>query len=275
MKPQKLIMSTFIQMPQTLTDLKTKSNFLEIYTYFLVRSLITNNSYTASITATELAAKIGVSDLTIKRYIKDLKPYFDNITKSKTTGDHYYNVYHFTYLSKDYSIVLPSLIEDSELTAEQKGILLKIKMECEKGTNFIKYISKSELVKILGIGKNQINRKLQPLLDKGYISYVGNSLQLSQKYFPLSLEAIEITNYVYKVIYDFCLHQKVCPPLREAKALNYIAGKYPELDDELVKTLQERCAKLPREVSLDYFVYVLSHKEVHRDNVTDYGFIID
>lgn len=274
MKPQKLIMSTFIQMPQTLTDLKTKSNFLEIYTYFLVRSLITNNSYTASITETELADKIGVSDRTIVKYIKDLKPYFDNVTKSKTTGD-YYNVYHFTYLSKDYSIVLPSLIEDSELTAEQKGILLKIKMECEKGTNFIKYITKSELVKILGIGKNQINRKLQPLLDKGYISYVGNSLQLSQKYFPLSLEALEITNYVYKVIYDFCLWQKVCPPLREAKALNYIAGKYPELDDELVKVLQERCSKLPREVSLDYFVYVLNRKHIQRNNITDYGFMID
>ena len=268
-------MSTFIQMPLSLNQLKTKSNFLEIYTYFLIRSLIADNSYTVSIVETDLADKTGVSDRTIVKYIKDLEPYFDNVTKSKTTGDHYYNVYHFTYLSKDYSIVLPSLIEDSELTTEQKGILLKIKMECEKGTNFIKYIYKSELVKILGIGKNQINRKLQPLLDKGYISYVGNSLQLSQKHFPLSLNNTEITNYVYKVIYDFCLWQKVCPPLRDTQALSYIAGKYPELDDELVKVLQERCSKLSGEVSLDYFVYVLNRKHMNRDNITDYGFIID
>ena len=89
-------MSMFIQMPQTLTNLKTKSNFSEIYTYFLIRSQIKDNSYTASIAETELADKIGVSNLTIKRYIKDLKPYFDNVTKSKATGDHYYNVYHFT-----------------------------------------------------------------------------------------------------------------------------------------------------------------------------------
>lgn len=39
--------------------------------------------------------------------------------------------------------------------------------------------------------------------------------------------------------------------------------------------LAERCSKLPKEVSLDYFVYMLNDKYVHRDNITDYGFIID
>ena len=268
-------MSMFIQMPQTLTNLNTKSNFLEIYTYFLIRNQIKNNNYTASIAETELAQMIGVSIATIERYIKDLKPYFDSVTKTRDTGDHYYNVYHFTYLKNDYSWCSSELISDTELTPEQKGILLKIKMECAKGTNFIKFNTKPELIKTIGISVNLINKKLKPLLDKGYISYVGNSLQLSQRYFPLSLKDTEITNYVYKVIYDFCLWQKVCPPLRDTQALSYIAGKYPELDDELVKVLQERCAKLPREVSLDYFVYVLNRKHMHRDNITDYGFIID
>ena len=254
-------MSMFIQMPQTLTKLKTKSNFSEIYTYFLIRSQIKDNSYTASIAETELADKIGVSNLTIKRYIKDLKPYFDNVTKSKATGDHYYNVYHFTYLSKDYSIVLPSLIEDSELTTEQKGILLKIKMECEKGTNFIKYIYKSELVKILGIGKNQINRKLQPLIDKGYICYVGNSLHLTLKYFPLSMDS-SLKNYIYETIYKFCLMQKVCPPLRDTQALSYLGAKYPEQDKQLIDDLYKRCANLPKDVSLDYFVKALENKKI-------------
>lgn len=268
-------MSIFIQMPSNLTQLKTNSKFLEIYTYFYIRNQIKSKLLTATISEKELMQILGVSDFTIKKYIKDLKPYLATVTKTKTIGKFPCNVYHFTYLKNDYSWCSPELISDIELTPEQKGILLKIKMECAKGTNFIKFNTKPELIKTIGISVNLINKKLKPLIDKGYISYVGNSLQLSQKYFPLSLKSTEITNYVYKVIYDFCLHQKVCPPLREAKALNYIAGKYPELDDELVKVLQERCSKLPREVSLDYFVYVLSHKKVHRDNVTDYGFIID
>ena len=92
---------------------------------------------------------------------------------------------------------------------------------CEKGTNFIKFNTKPELIKTIRISVNLINKKLKPLLDKGYISYVGNSLRLSQRYFPLSLKDTEITNYIYKVIYDFCLWQKVCPPLRDTQALLY------------------------------------------------------
>lgn len=268
-------MSTYIQMPQTLTDLKSKNNFLEIYTYFLIRNQIKDNNYTASIAETELAAKVNVCETTMKGYIKELKPFFDSVAKTRGAKEQCYNIYHFTYLSKDYSIVNSELISDPELTPEQKGILLKIKLMCEKGTNFIKFNTKPELIKTIGISVNLINKKLKPLLDKGYISYVGNSLQLSQRYFPLSLKDTEITNYVYKVIYDFCLWQKVCPPLRDTQALSYIAGKYPELDDELVKVLQERCAKLPREVSLDYFVYVLNRKHIQRNNITDYGFMID
>lgn len=119
-------MSTFIQMSLSLIQLKTKSKFTELYTYFLIRSQIKNNSYITSIAEAELVDKIGVSDVTTGKYIKDLEPYFDKIT----TGKYVHNVYHFTYLSKDYSIVLPSLMADTELTQEQKRIL--IKLMCEK-----------------------------------------------------------------------------------------------------------------------------------------------
>lgn len=276
MIPQQLIMSTFIQMPQTLINLTTKSNFLEIYTYFLIRSQIKDNSYTASIPEKELADKIGIkSDKTIRTYIKNLNPYFDNVTKTKTTGEHYYNVYHFTYLNKDYSIVLPTLIENEELTPKQKGILIKIKLMCEKGTNFIKYDSKSELTKIIGIGKNDITKILKELEDKGYICFINKSLHLTQKYFPLSLNETDIYNYIYKVIYNYCLIHKICPPLRETKALGYIAAKYPNIDDSLKNELVKRCSNLPKDVSLDYFVKALNNKTVDRTIKTNYGFIIE
>lgn len=64
-----------------------------------------------------------------------------------------------------------------------KGILIKIKLVCENGTNFIKYGSKKELAKNIGIGINQINSKLQPLIDKGYLKYIGKSLHLNPIHF--------------------------------------------------------------------------------------------
>ena len=271
-------MSTFIQMPQTLTNLKTKSNFLEIYTYFLIRSQIKDSSYIASIAETELADKIGVSDRTIIKYIKDLEPYFDNVTKTKTIGDHYYNVYHFTYLSKDYSIVLPSLIEDNELTPEQKGILIKIKMMCEKGTNFIKYDSKSELVKIIGIGKNQINGKLQPLIDKGYLKYIGKSLHINPIHFPLSLKidnsADALRNYIYETIYAYCFIKDVCPPLRDKESLSWLMAEYGEIDNRLKEDLVKRFPTLPKDVSLDYFVKGMRNKKIERKEKLDWNFTL-
>lgn len=88
-------MSTFIQIPLNLTELTTKSKFAEIYTYFLVRSQIKDNSCMASISEAELSGRLNVSERTIKKYISDLKPYFDSVT-----------------LTKDYWVILPSLIND-------------------------------------------------------------------------------------------------------------------------------------------------------------------
>ena len=170
-------------MPQTLIDLNTRSKFLEIYTYFLIKDQFKDNSLKASISEKELAQLTNTSERTIKRYIKDLEPFFENVTKTKSSGEHYYNVYHFTQLNNDFSIALHTLKDDTELTPEQKGILIKIKLVCENGTNFIKYGSKKELAKNIGIGINQINSKLQPLIDKGYLKYIGKSLHLNPIHF--------------------------------------------------------------------------------------------
>lgn len=263
-------MSTFIQIPLSLIALTTKSKFSEIYTYLLIRSQIKDNSYTASISEKELSVILNVSDTTIEKYVKDLKPYFNSVTLTKGNGTYPYNVYHFSKLSKDYSVVLPSLIMNTDLTPEEKGILIKIKLQCNRGTNYITYKAKADLVKILGIGKNQINKKIQPLIDKGYIFFIKNTLHVTSTFFPLgTLEgdsAHSIKNYIYTAIYKFCLIRKVVPPLRDNKALGYLVAKYPspELNNIFLKTLCERCKELPDNVSLDYFVMVLEGKKVDR-----------
>lgn len=270
-------MSTFIQIPLKLIELNTKSKFAEIYTYFLIRSQIKDSSYTASIPEAELSEKLGVSDTTIEKYIKDLKPYFDSVTLKKGSSTYPFNVYHFTKLSKDYSIVLPTLISNTELTPEEKGILIKIKLMCNKGTNYITYNTKADLVKIIGIGKNQINKKLQPLLDKGYIWFIKNTLHITTKYFPLgNLEGettTAIRNYIYETIYKFCILKGTVPPLRDNKALGYLMAKYPEKDNSIIDTINERCKILPADVSLDYFVMVLEDKKIERVK-TKFGNII-
>lgn len=261
-------MSIFTKMPQTLIDLNTKSKFSEIYTYFLIKDQFKDNSLKASISEKELAQLTDTSEITIKRYIKDLEPFFENVTKTKSSGEHYYNVYHFTQLKNDFSIVLHTLKDDTELTAEEKGILIKIKLQCCKGTNYIRFNSKADLIKILGIGKNQITKKLKQLEEKGHICYIGNSLQLSTKYFPLSLvkgDSVDaVKNFLYETIYKYCIVNKTIPPLRANKALNYLIAKFPNIDDSFAEILAKKCPTLPADISLDYFVKALTDNTINR-----------
>ena len=86
MKTQYLIMSTFTKMPSSLIQLNTRSKFLEIYTYFLIKDQFKDNSLKASISEKELAQLTNTSESTIKRYIKDLEPFFESVTKTKSSG---------------------------------------------------------------------------------------------------------------------------------------------------------------------------------------------
>ena len=261
-------MSSFIQIPLSLANLKTRSKFIEIYTYLLIRNQIKDNSYKASISEAELAKLSDTDERSVRRHIDNLKPYFDGVTLHKGNGTYPYNVYQFSRLDKDYSIVLPELIDDTELTPEEKGILIKIKLQCCKGTNYIRYSSKADLVKILGIGKNQITKKFKQLEEKGHICYIGNSLQLSTKYFPLSLvkgDSVDaVKNFLYETIYKYCIVNKTIPPLRDNKALNYLIAKFPNIDDSFAEILAKKCQTLPADISLDYFVKALTNNNIDR-----------
>lgn len=181
-------------------------------------------------------------------------------------------MYQFAKLEKDYSIVLPELITDSELTPEEKGILIKIKLQCCKGTNYIRFNSKADLTSIIGISKNLIAKKLKQLEEKGHICYIGNSLQLSTKYFPLSLvkgDSVDaVKNFLYETIYKYCIVNKTIPPLRDNKALNYLIAKFPNIDDSFAEILAKKCPTLPADISLDYFVKALTDNNINRTKQT-------
>lgn len=271
-------MSTFIQIPSNLTKIKSNNKFIEIYTYLLIRNQIKDSSYKASISEKELSTILDVSERSVKKYISDLKTYIDDTTLCQGNGKYPYNVYHFSRLEKDYSIILPSIISDTDLTPTEKGILIRMKLLCNKGTNYISFKSKSELTKILGISKNNISKILKDLADKNQIQFIGNSLNLSTKYFPLSIVDDDsydsITNFIYEIIYKYCLVNKVIPPLRDKKAFDYLIAMFPNKDDSIIKMLVKKCPSLPNEVSLDYFVKALENKKIIRTENIDFNIVL-
>lgn len=263
----------YIKLPIKLLELNNQ--FKELYTYYLIKSKIHDSSNAVCISETRLMQDIGVCHATMMKYIKELKPYFSSVTKKIPEDCIYYcNVYHFNQITRDYITALGTLRDNTELSPEQKGILLKVKMMCLKDTNFLKYSSRAELIEMLCIPKNKVHNVLKELEDKGYICFIGNSLHVSPIFFPLSIYGDETVNHIYKVIYNYCLIKRVCPPIKDNEALDILKKKFPNTDDTLLNTLTQRCASLPKSVSLDYFVKAIEDKKITKDVKTDYGFIL-
>ena len=139
-----LIMSTFIQIPNRINQLPKRSKLEEIFTYAAIRSQIKNESYKAIILKDELAELIGVNVRTIYNHVDILEKsgLILDITKQHGTGEYSHNVYQFDYLKDEYFIMNPDLIHEESISAKLKGLLMLIKANCIKGTNYLQFNSK-------------------------------------------------------------------------------------------------------------------------------------
>ena len=137
-------MSTFIQIPNRINQLTKKSKLEEIFTYAAIRSQIKNESYKAIILKDELAELIGVNVRTIYNHVDILEKsgLILDITKQHGTGEYSHNVYQFDYLKDEYFIMNPDLIHEESISAKLKGLLMLIKANCIKGTNYLQFNSK-------------------------------------------------------------------------------------------------------------------------------------
>ena len=137
-------MSTFIQIPNRINQLTKKSKLEEIFTYAAIRSQIKNESYKAIMLKDELAELIGVNVRTIYNHVDILEKsgLILDITKQHGTGEYSHNVYQFDYLKDEYFIMNPDLIHEESISAKLKGLLMLIKSNCIKGTNFLPFNSK-------------------------------------------------------------------------------------------------------------------------------------
>ena len=87
---------------------------------------------------------MSVDERSIRNYIDTLEKFglIMNTTKKHGYGEYAHNVYHFDYLSKEYFIMNPGLITEQSISAKLKGLLMLIKANCVKGTNYLPFNSK-------------------------------------------------------------------------------------------------------------------------------------
>ena len=269
-------MSNYIQIPNSIAELTEKSKHNKAIVYAIIRNQIKDNSLKASIPEKQIADIINMSERTVNSYVSELKNVgLLNVPKRKQGDSEYpYNVYQFNQLKKDYFIILPPILFDNNISPKLKGLLLFIKANCWKGTNFLQYNGKTtDLAKKLGVGENLIRGYLEELKSKGYIRFIGKSLHIINENFPLFLK-YDMDNMAYKTIYDYCLEHDRIPPIKDVdrkgkdKNLCWIVGKFTDDTDRLRNTLIERCKNLPEHPSLEYFCQVLLNKIPIKDNET-------
>lgn len=137
-------MSTFIQIPNRINQLTKRSKLEEIFTYAAIRSQIKDGNLQAAFPQNQLTELVGVNDRSIRNYIDTLENFglIMNTTKKHGYGEYAHNVYHFDYLSKEYFIMNPDLITEQTVSPKLKGLLMLIKSNCVKGTNYLQFNSK-------------------------------------------------------------------------------------------------------------------------------------
>ena len=262
-------MSTYIQIPNSLTTILTKrSKHHEAYTYALIKNQIKDSSRKASIAEAELATLLGETERTVNTYISTLKSLglFVQHGQKQGSSPYPYNVYQFAELTDDYFILLPPFLYDTNLSPKLKGLLLFIKANCWKGTNYLFFNGKTtDLPTKLGVGKNLLPIYLEELESKGYIRFIGKSLHITNDSFLLFLND-DMDNATYKIIYDYCLKHDRIPPVKNVdsrgkdKALSWIVGTFTNDYDRLINSLCERCKNLPENLTMEYFCQALINK---------------
>ena len=266
-------MSSYIQIPNSITTkLTKKSKLVEALVYSIIRNEIKDKSLKASIPEKQIADIINMKERTVNSYVSDFKNarLLEVAEQKKGKSDFRYNVYQFYYLEEDYFTILPQLLEDKNISPKLKGLLLFIKANCLKGTNYLTFNKKEELHKLLHVGRNQLLADLKELESKGSIRYIGNSLHIINENFPLFMDP-DMDNITYKIIYDFCLGHDRVPPIKRVDdkrkdiALSWIVGEYTNDYERLRKALNERCKTLPEKPSLEYFCQILCNKRPIRE----------
>lgn len=270
-------MSSYIQIPNSITQLTKKCKHEEALVYAIIRNEIKDKSLKASIPENQIADIINMSERTVNSYVSGLKNVglLNEPERKQGKSEYPYNVYQFNPLKKDYFIIQPPILFDNNISPKLKGLLLFIKANCWSGTNYLLFNGiTTDLAEKLGVGKNQIKGYLEELKSKGYIRFIGKSIHIINENIPLFWSQ-DMDNMTYQIIYDYCLEHDSIPPIKDVdgkgkdKALSLIVAKFTNDYDTLRNVIEERCKKIPEHPSLEYFCQVLVNRKPTRDDIAN------
>lgn len=157
-------MSSYIQIPNSITTkLTKKSKLVEALVYSIIRNEIKDKSLKASIPEKQIADIIKMSERTVNSYVSDFKKVelLNEPERKQGKSDYRYNVYQFDYLKEDYFIILPSFLDDKKISTKLKGLLLFIKANCLKGTNFLTFNKKGRTTQTITCWKESVISRLK------------------------------------------------------------------------------------------------------------------
>ena len=257
-------MSDFIQIPNKIQQISKQCRFKEAFAYGLIRYQIKDDSYLVSISEKELAELGGWSERTSVNYVADLEAVglltLHGKKKSGKVG-HPYNVYKVEKQDKEFSIYKPDFFFDPNLTAEQKGILMFLKSYCIPGTRHMPFPSYSSVASTLSNGakrkidSDRLHNHIRGLIEQGQAVMINENLVLTNPNILLATDMANYKNWVYEIIYRFCVEKGVVPPTKndtESKNLGFIAADFPD-PRSLLTALVKRFKTLPKQVTLSYF----------------------
>ena len=153
------------------------------------------------------------------------------------------------------------------------GFMLLIRAICLNNTNKILW----PIIKIaeaIGIGRNTVASLLNECQTLGLIKKILNGYEITEPCLTYTAINNKINSPVYQAICDFCELKGNTPPTWDNDAVSVISTKYSlELPSDsefsLIGQLEKRCKRLPKEVTLPYFVMVLGMDAPYRQLIAD------
>jgi len=255
--------------PKSITKFNTGNNkSLDIYVWAYIKLCSNNKTNISNITEEKLSEKTGIPLRTIGRSIKRLKDakYLEVHTRI-TDGCKKRNSYHFKIEYQNFALIDNGFFH-KDYTPTIAGFMLLLRAICLNNTDKI-FWPIIRIAEAIGIGRNTVSRLLNECQELGIIKEIQNGYEITDTCLSHKTINNEVKTPVYKVICDFCESKGVASPIWNKDAVSVISTKYSldlpsDSEFSLIGQLEKRCRRLPKEVTLPYFVTALGMDTQYR-----------
>ena len=208
----------------------------------------------------QIAEYSGLSLDTVKHAkLAEFLPLVGVEIRKVKSGVHYRNTYYFQ-AETDFFFVDNSFFEEVA-DYRERVFLLKLKALCLNNTNRI-HLTKKELAKRLNISRPTLDKYLST--SKGVKAENNGFLLVNRNIYTEAPKTETVFDKTFALITEFSKLKQSALPERDERVLADIVTKYSGDNKRLLKDLCERLQKLPKQVTLAYFLKALRNRK--RDN---------